>query len=103
MRRVTKQTRYVQETEWVAAENLVPGALLMLNDHRGGTCWPGRGTEGEGYLLGLLLGDGNLQKDKAIVSVWPQVAGVEGIKEAALAAARSLPPNAITAIASTPT
>ena len=45
--------------------------LVMLHDHRHAAAWPGRYTESEGYLLGLLVGDGTLKSDKAVLSAWP--------------------------------
>ncbi|MBF0762819.1 ribonucleoside reductase, partial [Dysgonomonas mossii] len=43
---------------------------IVLNDHRALPGWNGEGTEAEGYLLGLLIGDGTLKADKAVISVW---------------------------------
>ena len=34
------------------------------------TAWSGAGTGGEGYLLGLLIGDGSLRQDKATLAVF---------------------------------
>ncbi|MFN2289237.1 MAG: LAGLIDADG family homing endonuclease, partial [Chromatocurvus sp.] len=57
----------------------------------------------EGYLTGLLIGDGTLKEDKAVLSVWAQPLavneggsgdGTDGIMAAALAAARSMPHRA---------
>jgi ribonucleoside-diphosphate reductase alpha chain len=61
------------------------------------------GTEAEGYLLGLLVGDGTLKSDKAVISVWaPELkavgngavayaqTGAGGIVQAAVAAAATL-------------
>ncbi len=70
VRRVARRTRWVREVEWVAAGQLAPGDELVLNDHRALNGWQGAGTDAEGYLLGLLIGDGTLKHDKAVLSVW---------------------------------
>lgn len=88
---------------WTPAGELAPGDLVVLHDHRSATEWPGLYTESEGYLLGLLVGDGTLKSDKAVLSAWPgwlavnggvERPGVEGVMAAALAAARGLPHRA---------
>ena len=101
--RVAKQTRFVQELEWVRADELKSGDSIVLNNHRALTGWAGDGTESEGYLIGLLLGDGTLKEDKAVLSVWRSarqmngtddgytMSGIDGIMAAAEAAARTLP------------
>ena len=91
------------ETEWVEAGNLVPGDKIILHDHRGAPAWNGAHTEGEGYLIGLLVGDGTLKQDEAVLSAWPGAMTVNGDFErpgalsqmrAAEAAARELPHRA---------
>jgi ribonucleoside-diphosphate reductase alpha chain len=107
VRRVARKTRHVMEMEWVAAGELSPGDEVMLHDHRMLRGWEGRGTQDEGYLLGLLIGDGQLKADKAVLSVWapelkvagstaPALAttGAAGIVAAAEAAAATLPHRA---------
>ncbi len=86
------------QAEWVAAGELQPGDRLVLNNHRSLAAWTGRRGWAEGYLVGLLLGDGTLKQDKAVLSVWSQPAVVNGqeggrcgVMEAAVAAARTLP------------
>ncbi len=98
--KVTRFSRFRRETDWVAAGDLVPGDRIVLHDHRGAAGWAGSHTEAEGYLLGLLIGDGTLKQDKAVLSVWTparvanggdSAGGVTGVMEAALSAARTLP------------
>lgn len=100
IRRVSAYTRYRTETEWCAAGDLRRGDQVLLQDQRGFAHWDGALSEDQGYLLGLLVGDGTLKQDKAVLSVWqpamavnggPVAAGPGAIMEAAEAAARSLP------------
>jgi ribonucleoside-diphosphate reductase alpha chain len=70
VRRVTRKTRYLVEAEWTPAAEVKPGDELMLHDHRALQGWEGPRSEAEGYLLGLLIGDGTLKADKAVLSVW---------------------------------
>ncbi|MBT9457722.1 MAG: ribonucleoside-diphosphate reductase, adenosylcobalamin-dependent [Burkholderiaceae bacterium] len=70
VRKVTRKTRYLVESAWVKAGELQPGDELLLHDHRALPGWEGAHTEAEGYLMGLLIGDGTLKADKAVLSVW---------------------------------
>jgi ribonucleoside-diphosphate reductase alpha chain len=107
VRRVARKTRYCLEVEWVEAAQLQRGDEVMLHDHRSFEGWGGEGTRAEGYLLGLLIGDGTLKADKAVISVWaPELkavgqgatayaaTGAEGVMRAAEAAAATLPHRA---------
>ena len=103
VRRVSALTRWRRESEWCAAGELQPGDQVILNDHRATASWAGRYSFEEGYLTGLLIGDGTLKADKAVLSVWAQPLavnegsrqdGAEGVMAAALAAARTLPHRA---------
>jgi ribonucleoside-diphosphate reductase alpha chain len=108
VRRVARQTRYSMELEWTPAEQLQAGDQIMLGEHRALGGWAGEGSEAEGYLLGLLIGDGTLKADKAVLSVWaPElravgngaaqaraVGGAAGIVRAAETAALTLPHRA---------
>ncbi|GAB6051844.1 ribonucleotide reductase N-terminal alpha domain-containing protein [Magnetospira thiophila] len=100
VRRVTVNTRWRKETCWTKAGDLVPGDLVLLHDHGDHVNWPGTLGEAEGYLIGLLLGDGTLKSDKAVLSCWPgalacngshERPGVAEVMERAESAARSLP------------
>jgi ribonucleoside-diphosphate reductase alpha chain len=105
--RISRMTRYTRETEWVAASELRAGDQIVLHDHRSVQSWSGAHTEDEGYLIGLLIGDGTLKNDKAVLSVWdaaalkiangcdaPPSAGIAGVMRAAEQAARLLPHRA---------
>ena len=88
--RISKKTRWKTDTEWVKTENLEPGDQLVLHDHRQFTSWDGLYGENEGYLIGLLIGDGTFKTDKALLSAWPD-GDSSGVMEAAFEAARTLP------------
>ena len=103
VRRVSRFTRYAVESEWCRAGDLEPGERIVLNDQRTNAEWAGPFTYGEGYLLGLLIGDGTLKHDKAVLSVWQPAAvangeaitgprvGCQAVMDEALSAARVLP------------
>ena len=105
VRRVSRFTRYSSETEWCAAGELQIGDRVVLHDHRAAAEWTGAYTREQGYLLGLLLGDGTLKADKAVLSAWQPAAvangaatslpqGVRALMDEALAAAQTLPHRA---------
>ncbi len=102
VRRVTRFTRHATDTEWCAAGALQPGDRVLLNDHRGDCRWQGGYSREQGYLMGLLMGDGVLKQDKAVLSVWKPAAvangadahftsGVSAVMAEALRAAEQLP------------
>ncbi|HSZ75670.1 MAG TPA: LAGLIDADG family homing endonuclease [Rhizomicrobium sp.] len=104
IRKITRRTRWSLEWEWAEASSLSSGDEILLHDHRDAPQWGNRRDvridSAEGYLLGLLIGDGVLKADKAVLSVWPgrkvvngddERPGVHDVMEAALDAARALP------------
>jgi ribonucleoside-diphosphate reductase alpha chain len=101
VRRISQQTRWSQQTAWCAAGDLKPGDQVLLNNHRRGNAWAGARTQEQGYLLGLLVGDGTLKSETAVLSVWPQAAAVNAgpsaptaLMDEALRCAQSLPHRA---------
>ncbi|MBS0325736.1 MAG: ribonucleoside-diphosphate reductase, adenosylcobalamin-dependent [Proteobacteria bacterium] len=70
VRRVARMTRYVRELEWVPAAALRANDEIVLQNHRDLANWNGEGDRNEGYLLGLLIGDGWLREQKATLAVW---------------------------------
>ncbi|WP_147654043.1 LAGLIDADG family homing endonuclease [Vulcaniibacterium gelatinicum] len=98
VRRVTQLTRWSVRTEWCEAGRLQPGDRVLLNNHRDGAEWQGAHTFEEGFLLGLLVGDGTLKADAGVLSVWaPAVAANVGtpapvaLMDEALRCAKRLP------------
>ena len=68
-------TRYKVETQWSNAGDLKPGDKIIINNHRdfGNGNWGVKGeyTEGEGYLIGLLLGDGTIKRLAKELELYP--------------------------------
>ena len=102
VRRVNRFTPHTTETEWCAAGDLRPGDRVLLNDHHANAAWPGAHTREEGYLMGLLTGDGMREEDEAVLSVRASAAvangptamlpaGIQGVMAEALTAVRTLP------------
>ena len=99
VRRVTRFTRWSVDTQWCAAGQLQPGDRVLLNDHRSSAHWDGALNAEQGYLLGLLVGDGTLKNETAVLSVWPQARvvngsddhGVNALMDEALRCAQTLP------------
>jgi len=89
--KVKRMTRHKLESEWVKAESLRPGDKIVLNNHRNLNGWNGKYSLKEGYLIGLLIGDGTLKKDKAILSSWGEGEGAKTVRSLAYAYAESLP------------
>ena len=89
--KVRKKTRYRVETEWVKTGDLKKGDKILLNNHREADFWNGKFTFEEGYLIGLLLGDGTLKKDKAILSSWGEDKGSKAVRKLAFEYAENMP------------
>jgi ribonucleoside-diphosphate reductase alpha chain len=53
--------------------------------------WEGKGTFEEGYLLGLLIGDGTLKDEGGVISVWGDDQEAQSVMDAAQKAAFTLP------------
>jgi ribonucleoside-diphosphate reductase alpha chain len=101
VRRISMLTRFRLQTEWCAAGELKAGDKVLLQDHRRAASWTGAGNAGwgnnEGYLMGLLVGDGTVAEDRAELSIWARgavgnsdvdVGGPHSVMAAALDAAR---------------
>ncbi|MEO8019416.1 MAG: LAGLIDADG family homing endonuclease [Pseudomonadota bacterium] len=102
VRRISTLTRFRVVTEWCAAGDLKAGDKVLLQDHRRAASWAGDSVAkdfgaNEGYLMGLLVGDGTIAEDRAELSIWARpavgnsdidVGGPHSVMAAALDAAR---------------
>jgi len=102
VRRISTLTRWRMATEWCAAGDLATGDKVLLQDHRKAPSWAGAVNSkdwgrNEGYLMGLLVGDGTVNESGAQLSVWARpavgnsdvgVGGPNSVMAAALDAAR---------------
>ncbi|MGI6128676.1 MAG: ribonucleotide reductase N-terminal alpha domain-containing protein [bacterium] len=96
---VIKKSRDRLICDWIPVGKLRPGDKVVLNNHRRGNRWAGDLSQEEGYLLGLLLGDGVLKEEAAVLSVWAgkEAVGQDSLSpvmQAALDAALDLPHRA---------
>jgi ribonucleoside-diphosphate reductase alpha chain len=77
VRRLARGSAWVQEHEWIAAGSLQPGDDIVLHDHRARSGWAGPHIEAEGYLTGLLVGNGELKQGTAVLRAWDPTAALE--------------------------
>jgi ribonucleoside-diphosphate reductase alpha chain len=102
VRRISMLTRFRLLTEWCAAGDLKAGDKVLLQDHRRAASWTGEARSkdwglNEGYLMGLLVGDGTVAEDRAELTIWARsavgnsdidVSGPHSVMATALDAAR---------------
>ena len=77
------------QTGWKKVGKINQGDSIQINNHQN-LDWNGSGNFGEGYLIGLLIGDGVMKKNEAILSVWGD-SSVKKIKQIATLSANALP------------
>lgn len=97
VRRISMLTRFRLQTEWCAAGDLQPGDKVLMQDHRKAAEWAGAYGSNEGYLMGLLVGDGTVTEQRAELCIWARsavgnsdidVSGPHSVMATALDAAR---------------
>jgi ribonucleoside-diphosphate reductase alpha chain len=89
--KVKELTRYKVKTEWVEAGTVKPEDKVVLNAHQSVDGWKGKYTEEEGYLVGLLLGDGTVKEDKVVLSSWGEETGSKSVRDLAYSCADEMP------------
>ncbi len=67
--KVKAQTKYSLETEWISVEDIKAGDKIIVNNHRGAKGWSGKYGEKEGYMIGILIGDGSFSPKNSILNV----------------------------------
>ena len=85
-----KVTRDRIYANWSRIGNLKVGDRIVLSNNRGAR-WEGEGTLEEGYLLGLLLGDGVMTDEDALICVWVNSPGEEAVVAFAEECAQGFP------------
>lgn len=85
----TKEHRFLQAenltrnkiySKWTEVKLLKKGSKLILNNLKRIKTWNGHSSESEGYLLGLLVGDGFFSGNNAFLCCWIADKGYMGIK-----------------------
>lgn len=101
IRRVTRFNHHQTETEWCEVSALRSGDRILLNDHRPNCVWQGKYTCEQGYLMGLLIGNGTLKQGAAVLALWRAAAAVVNDGEPELpAGVRAVMTQALTAVQS---
>ncbi len=90
IRSVEKITRHKIYETWKSLRELKIGDKVVLSNNRQ-IYWEGKGNFEEGYILGLLVGDGTLKKEAGVLCVWGDNEGSKSIISYAENAAKLLP------------
>ena len=80
------------QSGWKKVNEITKSDFILLSQQQS-LDWKGAGNFGEGYLLGLFVGNGTIKKNKAVISVWGEN-NTKKIKQIATLAANSLPHRA---------
>ncbi len=78
------------ESEWKEAGDLKEGQRIVLDDCRYYE-WDGKFGQEEGYLMGLMIGDGHIKKDSTVLSSWGESEGVTSVRGLVLQYAQQMP------------
>lgn len=69
-----------------------PGDKIKISNNRRHNYWNGNGNFSEGYLMGLLVGDGSVSNNETTLSIWPgQNPGAESVKDYVLECIKDMP------------
>jgi len=79
VKKVKEISRYKINSDWEEAGKLKPGDKIIINVNKNYQ-WPGKYNNKEGYLIGLLIGDGTIKKDKVVLSSWGESAGNKNVR-----------------------
>ena len=90
IRSVQKITRHKIYEIWRKVKELKPGDKIVLSNNRE-IYWESKGKFEEGYLLGLLIGEGTLKKEERVICVWGNSEGTKSIIYQAENGAKILP------------
>ncbi|MCX7716766.1 MAG: ribonucleoside reductase class II, partial [Endomicrobia bacterium] len=77
---VEKITKNSLKTTWKKLKDLKESDVLVLSNNRGVRWDGGEGNFEEGYLVGLIVGDGYIKENNAVISVWGDTAGALSIR-----------------------
>ena len=72
--------RYKLEEKWKRVDELTENDQIILSNNREVIWNGGEGLSEEGYILGLLIGDGTFSEGNAILSVWGDKNGSQSIR-----------------------
>lgn len=67
---ISKKRGRSYQIEWKEARDLKIGDKIIINDHASAR-WEGEGSFNDGYLIGLLFGDGYISRGGVNLCVWP--------------------------------